>query len=256
MFWPDVTRLKQFYGSLTGQVACQALRRRIRQFWPAMEGESLLGIGYAPPYLLPYLEQADPAMACMPAEQGVAHWPAASRNLSFLADEGALPLADNMINRVLLAHALENSDQARRMLEEAWRVLAPTGRILVIAPNRSGMWARASSSPFAHGRPYSASQLRQLLADARFAPLETRAALFFPPTKWKFLLRAARLMEEAGCRLFPGFGGVILIEAEKQIYAPARGTPAAASARPAYAPAAKPAMGFKRVICSFRRARQ
>lgn len=245
MFWPDVTGLKQFYSSLTGQVCCQALRRHIRQFWPEMKDETLLGIGYAPPYLLPYLEQADLAIACMPAEQGVVHWPITSRNLTFLGDEGTLPIADNMINRILLVHALEHSDHVHQMLDEAWRVLAPTGRILVITPNRNGLWTRHSASPFAHGRPYSISQLRQLLKTARFAPLEANTALFFPPSQRRFVLRMARMLEETGKRLFAGFGGVILMEAEKQIYAPSRGTPVPATKRRAYAPAAKPVMGFK-----------
>ena len=39
-----------------------------------------------------------------------------------------------------------------------WRVLAPSGRVIVV-PNRRGPWARADNTPFGHGRPYSRSQI-------------------------------------------------------------------------------------------------
>jgi hypothetical protein len=49
-----------------------------------------------------------------------------------------------------------------------WRVLAPEGKLLLVAPNRTSLWAQVERSPFAHGRPYSRSQLDRLLRDAMF----------------------------------------------------------------------------------------
>jgi alpha-ketoglutarate-dependent 2,4-dichlorophenoxyacetate dioxygenase len=48
----------------------------------------------------------------------------------------------------------------------------PEGRLLLIVPNRRGIWARLDSTPFGHGRPYSRGQLERLLGDALFTPLE------------------------------------------------------------------------------------
>ena len=63
------------------------------------------------------------------------------------------------------------------LLREMWRVLTPEGRLLLIVPNRRGVWARLDTTPFGHGRPYSRGQLERLLTDALFTPLEwtTRA---------------------------------------------------------------------------------
>lgn len=225
MFWPDVVELKSFYASFLGQVACLALRRQIRNLWPEARHETLLGLGYTPPYLLPYLEKGDLVIACMPAGQGVVHWPQGRPNLSVLVDEGQLPFPSGTVNRMILVHALEHSEHARHLLAEAHRVLTPSGRLLVVVPNRRGIWARAPGSPFAQGQSFTPGQLKRLLAECRFTALSLRTALFFPPTKRRFLLRSYRLFEILGMAFFPAFSGVILTEAEKQIYAPLKGKP-------------------------------
>lgn len=155
----------------------------------------------------------------MPAAQGVAYWPREAANVVALAEETDLPLPDATFDRVLLVHALETTEALRPMLREVWRVLAPGGRVLVIAPNRRGLWSRGESTPFAHGRPYSQGQLTRLLRDNLFSPMQWGAALYLPPTNWGFLLRAASTIEGLGSRWFSAISGVVLIEAAKQIYA-------------------------------------
>jgi ubiquinone/menaquinone biosynthesis C-methylase UbiE len=136
-----------------------------------------------------------------------------------LADEGELPFADYSIDRVLLVHVLETTDQASPMLKEIWRVLAGGGRLLVIAPNRRGIWARLDRTPFGSGRPYTISQLSRLLRDEQFTPVGTDTALFIPPARKRMILRSAAAWERIGKRWFPTFAGVVLVEATKQIYA-------------------------------------
>ncbi len=220
MFWPDVIALKEFYASPLGQMACLAVRKRIHGFWPDAKGDSLLGLGFTTPYLLPFLGEAQSVFACMSSAQGVIHWPTNARNLSLLSDEAELPFADNSINRVLVVHAIENSEQVRQMMSELWRILSPAGRLLMVVPNRRGIWARSPRSPFAYGQPFTSWQLRQLLSEHSFTPLSANSALFFPPTTWRYMLRSSRFWESIGSQFFPGFGGVLLMEAEKQIYAP------------------------------------
>lgn len=242
MFWPDVINLKQFYATALGQIACESVRRGVRKLWPSVKGETVMGIGFPTPYLMPMLDSADQVIACMPAPQGIIHWPHDGEGKTFLSDEGELPLPDNSVNRVLLVHALENTEQRRRMIQEIWRVLTPTGRLLVIAPNRTGIWARSPSSPFAHGQPFTPFQLRNLLYDNSFTPLQHRMALFFFPSHSRFLLRSAKVMENTGKYLFRAFAGVILMEAEKQIYAPTKQAASSRMRGQIYAPAAKPVM--------------
>src|ERR1700687_3087843 len=215
----DVVDLRDFYPTVLGQVARRMIRRAVRRVWPDLRAMRLLGIGYPTPFLTAISPETERTVGLMPASLGVLGWPPDARNLVALADEGELPFADYSIDRVLLVHALETSDQAGPMLKEIWRVLAGGGRLLVIAPNRRGIWARLDRTPFGSGRPYTMSQLSQLLRDEQFTPVGADTALFIPPARKRMILRSAPAWERVGTRWFPTFAGVVLIEATKQIYA-------------------------------------
>jgi len=232
----DVVDLRDFYRTALGQIARRMIRRSMRRVWPDLHGMRLLGIGYPTPFLTALSPETERTVAMMPASLGVLGWPPEGRNLVTLADEGELPFADYSLDRVLLVHALEISEQVRPMLKEIWRVLAGGGRLMVIAPNRRGIWARLDRTPFGHGSPYTMSQLSQLLRDELFTPVGTDTALFIPPVRSRMMLRSAPAWERIGARWFPTFAGLVLIEAKKQIYA----KPAAARAprrQLVYAPA-------------------
>ena len=215
----DVVDLRDFYRSALGQVARRMIRRAIRRVWPDLHGMRLLGIGYATPFLTTLAADTERAIAVMPASLGVLRWPPDGRNLVGLADEGELPFADYSIDRVVLVHALETSDEVAAMLKEVWRVLAGGGRVLIVAPNRRGIWARLDRTPFGSGRPYTMSQLSQLLRDEQFTPVGSDVALFIPPATSRMMLRSAAAWERIGKRWFPTFAGVLMVEATKQIYA-------------------------------------
>ena len=195
------------------------IRRAMRRMWPDLHGMRLLGLGYPAPFVSAISPETERTVALMPASLGVLAWPSDGPNLALLAEEDELPFADYSIDRVLLIHALETSEQAGPLLKEVWRVLAGGGKLLVIAPNRRGIWARLDRTPFGSGRPYTMSQLSQLLRDELFTPVATGAALFMPPSRGRMMLRSARAWERIGARWFPTFAGVIMVEATKQIYA-------------------------------------
>ena len=119
----------------------------------------------------------------MPAQVGVSRWPAGAPNLSCTVEEDTLPFPDLCFDRVLLVHGLEAAENARRMLREVWRVLKDDGRLLVVAPNRVGLWAHAESTPFGHGQPYSPGQVGRLLAASLFRVERRDTALYLPSAK-------------------------------------------------------------------------
>ncbi len=232
----DVIDLRDFYQTALGLVARRMIRRSIRGIWPDLHAMRLLGIGYATPFLSAISAGTERTVALMPASQGVLGWSLDDGNLVALAEESELPFADYSIDRVVLVHALETSEAAGPLLKEIWRVLAGGGRLLIVAPNRRGIWARLDRTPFGSGRPYTMSQLSHLLREELFAPVGTATALFVPPSRDRVVLRSATAWERLGKRWFPTFAGVVLIEAGKQIYA----KPAAVRAprhRLVYAPA-------------------
>lgn len=215
----DVVDLRDFYASRLGQVARHLIRRRIRALWPDVSGQTVLGLGYATPYLRQFRDEAGRVIALMPAGQGVLHWPPEGPNLAALADETELPLPDFSVDRVLLVHGLECVDSLGEMLREVWRVMNSSGRLLIVVPNRRGIWARTDRTPFGQGHPYSHSQLSRLLRGHMFTPMSSAGALYLPPLRSAMSLGAAPAWERAGSRWFPTFAGVIVCEASKQIYA-------------------------------------
>lgn len=217
--WSDVVDLNDFYRSRLGQMARRMIRRRIREVWPDVRGMTMLGVGYATPYLRPFLEEAERVIALAPAGQGVMHWPSGERGLVTLAEETELPFPDLSIDRLLLVHAVEYTEQLRAMMREAWRVLSGNGRLLIVTPNRRGIWARLESTPLGHGHPYSPGQLKRMMRDCLFTPMETVHALYIPPTQRRFLLSSAAAIESIGERYFNAISGVVMVEASKQIYA-------------------------------------
>tara|TARA_R110002110_G_scaffold5945_16_gene30083 strand:+ start:1423 stop:2175 length:753 start_codon:yes stop_codon:yes gene_type:complete len=215
----DVIDLRDFYGRPLGRVARRHISRRIQHVWPDVRGLNVLGLGFATPYLAPFMGQASRVIGLMPARQGVMQWPADGKCLTGLVDERELPLDDESMDRVLVVHGLEASETMRGMLRQIWRVLAPGGRIIIVVPNRRGLWARREATPFGHGQPFSRGQLTQLLRESLFSPSGWEAALFAPPFDWRPLLRSAAAWERVGNILWPRFSGVIMVEATKQIYA-------------------------------------
>ena len=215
----DAQATAEFYTSARGAVTARLLRERLTAIWPSLAGESVLGIGHTAPYLRLWREQARRCIALTPAQMGVARWPAGAPCLSCAAEEDALPFPDLSFDRILLLHGLESAESARRMLREVWRVLKDDGRVVIVAPNRTGMWAYWESTPFGHGHPYSARQLDRLLAAGLFRAERHDAALWMPPTKMRLVLRAAPLIERAGRRLVPALAGVTIVEAVKDVYA-------------------------------------
>ncbi|MHC8508408.1 MAG: class I SAM-dependent methyltransferase [Rhodospirillales bacterium] len=217
--WSDVVDLRDFYATRAGLAARRVVRARAREMWPDVRGQSILGLGYATPFLGAFRAEAERTVALMPSAQGVLSWPAEGPPLTALTKENALPLADLSVDRVILAHTVESAEHLRPLMREVWRVLAEGGRLMVIAPNRRGLWARFDFSPFGNGLPYSSGQLSRLLRDALFTPQRIEGALFAPPFGGRFVFSGALAWERFGRRAFPAFGGVLMAEAAKQVYA-------------------------------------
>lgn len=214
----DVVDLRNFYAQRLGTVARRFVGRGIRSRWSDTRTLRVLGIGYATPYLGLFREEAERCLAMMPAPQGVVRWPSTRPALAALVEEAELPLTGSAVDRVLLVHALEMSADPAELLREVWRVLAPGGRLLAVVPNRRGLWARIDTTPFGHGRPYSRSQITQLLRETWFTPTGWGEALYVPPIGRGWFLRSAVAWERTGATLSAPFAGVHIVEATKQVY--------------------------------------
>lgn len=216
----DIVDLRSFYAGALGQVTRDLLLAAIRRRWENLGGMALMGLGYATPYLGPFRGEAIRTIAFMPAAQGVVNWPSSGLSSSALVDVDQLPLRDGSIDRIIVAHALEMTHSPAALMTEMWRVLSPGGRIIVIAPSRSGVWAQIDTTPFGHGQPFSRGQIMNLMRAALFTPVHWGEALYVPPVRRWFLLKTAKSWDRVGRVLGLPFAGVHVIEATKQMYRP------------------------------------
>jgi SAM-dependent methyltransferase len=210
----------EFYATPRGAMVARLLRDRLAALWPSLPGQSVLGLGYAAPYLRLWRAEAQRCVAVLPAQACRTSWPPGEASLTCAVEEGALPFPDLSFDRILLVHGLEAAEHARRLLREVWRVLKDDGRLIIVAPNRRGMWAYVESTPFGHGQPYSAGQIGRLLGASMFRVERRDAALFMPPVRLRLAVGTARLWESGARMLLPiGIAGLTITEAVKDVYA-------------------------------------
>jgi len=222
----DVVDLREFYVSSLGRLVRDVLRRHVSGLWPSGplgrgEDERLLAVGFGTPYLRPLMECGWQVMAMMPPELGVVFWPREGPNRACMADLSHLPLPDACVDRAVVVHALELAADPDALLDEVWRVLKPNGRMVVMVPYRRGLWAFSEATPFGYGRPYSSAQLRNLLKDHDFVLEYKTKAFLLPPLFSRLGVWVSSWVEAVLAPVLSAFGGVLVVEAVKQLYTPA-----------------------------------
>ncbi len=229
-----VTRLEKFYRTPLGRAAQTMVLRRLHSLWPHMENLDVLGYGYGVPYLKNYQAKTHRMIHAMPVGQGVARNLTRRGNSSVLVHEHQLPFMPASFDRVFVSHGLEEAAQAQLVLNELWRVMKPEGRIVIAAANRAGLWARSDKTPFGAGRPFSRTQLSSALRKAGFVPLVRSGALYCPPIDRLSGPRMSRMFETFGETVWPGFSGIVLVEAVKRLYVGQNGSEKKTILRPKF----------------------
>lgn len=220
----DVLDLRSFYArSALGRAAQSVIRGELKDLWGDTKGLTVAGFGFATPLLRPFLQDSRRVIALMPGQQGVMHWPQQGPNVTVLCEDTLWPLDTGSVDRLVLLHGFETSDQPAALLDEVYRVLGPGGRAAFVVPNRAGLWSRSERTPFGYGRPYSAGQLEGVLRVNGFAVHAVWSSLFQPPSSKRLWRRFGSSMEAFG-RHVPVLkpGGVLLADVTKQIPRPSR----------------------------------
>lgn len=213
----EASALSDFYASDEGAIVRWCIARRVMQLWPSVGGARILGFGFAPPYLESWTA-AERMVAYMPEKMGALAWPRYGPSATVLGEEAVLPFADAFFDRIVVVHGLETAKCARAVLRQLWRVLTPEGRIVVVVPNRLGLWAHAESSPFALGRPFYRYEIVSLLCETLFEPVRWQRALCLPASARRLSKRNRLRWEAVGCQLWPVLAGVHIVEAQKTLY--------------------------------------
>ncbi|MFQ1702769.1 methyltransferase domain-containing protein [Loktanella agnita] len=219
----DVLDLRNFYyRSALGRAAQKVIRQELVTLWPEAKGQMVVGFGFAAPLLRPYLKEARRVLTLMPGPQGVMPWPPEGKNVSVLCEDTLWPIETGHVDKLVMLHGLETTEQPSALLDEAWRVLGPGGRAVFIVPNRAGLWSRSDATPFGYGRPYSLRQLEIQLRRHQFFPEQAVSALYQPPSANRVWRKSAGMLEKIGHKLPFAAGGIVIVEASKQTAAPTR----------------------------------
>ena len=234
----DVQDLRSFYyRTQLGRAAQRSIRDQVVEHWPDTKGLTVAGFGFAVPLLRPFLADSRRVIALMPGPQGVMAWPQGMPNVSVLCEETLLAGRDR-------------HRRPPRPPPRARDVREPLGRAGGGVAGARARWPRplrraeplrplgaARRHPVRLRASLFASQLEAQLRRHDFLPERHGAALFQPPSEKRFWLKTGGIWEGMGRRVSKSVaGGVLIVEASKQLEAPRR--PGLPGRRPA--PASHP----------------
>ena len=133
---------------------------------------------------------------------------------------GAMPVASDSIDIVILPHVIEFEVDPHAALREAERVLVPEGHIVVAGYNAFGLMGAWSllhrhDAPW-NGRFYTAPQVRDWLSGLGFDTVASEGCFFRPPLPSDRVLRHLQAFETFGPRYWPGLCGTWFIVARKR----------------------------------------
>jgi SAM-dependent methyltransferase len=214
----DILTLQQFYNSNLGRVFELSITSQIKKFWHNAKKEHVLGIGYCLPYLIHYYHDAESIIYATMAHQGVTAWPPGEdTNCATLVYEDLLPFAGSSFDKILVIHGLEESHSTQKILRELWRVLKENGQLIIITPNRRGLWIQSEQLSLDYNHLYTMSQLSQEMRQTSFTILNKSSFLYHVPNQNHFTKKVSYILQYIGPLLLPQFSGMLCIQATKHV---------------------------------------
>ena len=207
----DVTDLFEFYQSSLGEVVTSRLGDVFTSFHEKTNAKHLIGLGYTVPYASIDLHLVPEHIGVMQHTSGISS--------TVMVDDYYLPFQDESVDALVMIHMLEHSQNPRRFLREIWRVMASGGRMLMVVPNRRGMWSRFENNPFGYGQPFSKRQIVGLLRDNMFTCTDVHYALSTFPINHSWITTHLQTLPNLPKVLLHRFSGVIVVEVVKQVCA-------------------------------------
>jgi len=142
--------------------------------------------------------------------------------LALYGQPDALPVESDSVDVVVLHHTLEFEANPHGVLREVERILVPEGRVVILGFNPWSWWGfrrllRRRSGPPWCGRFRSAWRMRDWLSLLGFDHELSRWFFFRPPVQNEGIMRRLEVLERAGERWWPFWGGAFLVVGKKRV---------------------------------------
>ncbi len=134
-----------------------------------------------------------------------------------------LPIASESMDVVVLAHALDFSQDPHQVLREMERVLIPEGRVIILGFNPWSLWGLRrlfcldkTQVPWC-GYFLSRQRINDWLSLLGFEVQMHRALMFCPPIRQQGVMERLAVMEKVGEKFWPPLSGVYAVQAVKRV---------------------------------------
>ncbi|MBR0559054.1 class I SAM-dependent methyltransferase [Neokomagataea anthophila] len=203
---PDISA---FYRTPVGQRVQTLLQRHIKSL-PFPPCQQAIALGHATPY-----RRALPDNTIFAHLTPPSHQEAGQKHC--IVDTTRLPFDDCSVPLILAVHALEFAPSPSELLRALWKSLRDDGHLILVIPNRSGLWAHSDRTPFGHGTPFSTQQIQRLLTQNLFKTDYKRSTLIAPPCMLTH--SSGRMIEYLAPYLPSPCAGLHLLVVRKNLYA-------------------------------------
>jgi ubiquinone/menaquinone biosynthesis C-methylase UbiE len=140
------------------------------------------------------------------------------------ADASALPFRGGTFDLVSDILGLEFVASPDAIIREIARVLKSNGHLIIGVLNRFSLWALKRrlkgwfdrSSIWRRATFLTQGYLTDLLITNGFIGLQWQRAIYFPPLRWKWLLRRDGLIERVGQRILPWSAAFIAVSGRRR----------------------------------------
>ncbi|MDR2209775.1 MAG: methyltransferase domain-containing protein [Azoarcus sp.] len=180
-------------------------------------GYNALQVGFAETNLL----RASRMLLHVCAARAPQNATSASKRLTVISDEAALPFADASLDLVVLAHELEFSAIPHQLLREAGRVLVPEGSVVICGFNPYSLWGlrrRPRDQWPWKGRYFSAAKVRDWLTVLGFEVQPGRFGCYAPAVSSPEWLNRWKWLDRVGRRCWPMCGAAWILHGIKRVH--------------------------------------
>jgi len=135
----NIIALKEYYDTEAGHNFCRIIRKIISNNWRKPSKEAIIGYGFTLPYLPILQNEGNKIAAVIPnniASENINSMNIAEGITPILSEPDTLPLKNEVIDKIIVIHALEQINNPDEIMAEFWRVLKPYGRIMIFSENK------------------------------------------------------------------------------------------------------------------------